>query len=606
MAQSPTKVSEIVLGGVGGEYMETSNCVIPATGGGFIIGAVSSSPISGTKSQNEYGGGDFWVSKMNSDGSKQWDYRFGGNGWDGLKEIIPASDGGYVLGGVTDSGAFGDVTQNSRGSYDYWIVKISEMGIKQWDARFGGDNMDLMETLKPSPDGGYLIGGRSYSGISGDKSAPYIYSADYWVIKVNSQGVKLWDKTYSGGGNVSAYGQDHLNYIQPTIDGGFLLGGFSSSSAGFDKSSELKGGSDWWIIKINADGTKLWDASYGGGDHEVLFAIQPIASGGYLLAGTTYSSLSGDVTQHSRGGSDYWVVKINELGVKQWDARFGGDQDDFLWTIRPTSDKGFLLGGSSSSGASGDKSQGSFGLKDYWIVKIDGDGSKEWDVSFGGSEDDELKSIQKVSYNEYLLAGSSSSSVSGNKAQDAFGGGDIWIVKIRDESALPVTLLNFNAKPEANKVLINWQTAQELNALHFTMERSKDMKGFEQIGVVPAAGNANETSTYTYTDETPLKGRSYYRLRQVDQDGKSTTYRAISVRISGTDSPYPNPSKGGVFQIETADMAGLKLFTEAGIEVPIGYRRVSAEAVEITPKERLVKGIYLIRSDGVGYKLVVE
>jgi hypothetical protein len=123
---------------------------------------------------------------------------------------------------------------------------------------------------------------------------------------------------------------------------------------------------------------KQWDARFGGSDYDDLYSLQQTADGGYILGGYSYSGISGDKTQASQGGADYWIVKTDAGGVKQWDARFGGNSDDYLWSLQQTADGGYILGGYSSSGISGDKtqaSQGSLGYPDYWIVKTDADGT---------------------------------------------------------------------------------------------------------------------------------------------------------------------------------------------------------------------------------------
>lgn len=102
--------------------------------------------------------------------------------------------------------------------------------------------------------------------------------------------------------------------------------------------------------------------------------------------------MSGDKTQSSHGENDFWIVKIDMSGAKQWDASFGGNGDDKLSSIEQTSDGGYLLAGFSNSGISGDKSQPIVGKDDYWIVKTDVNGVKQWDKTFGGVGTDELES----------------------------------------------------------------------------------------------------------------------------------------------------------------------------------------------------------------------
>ena len=119
----------------------------------------------------------------------------------------------------------------------------------------------------------------------------------------------------------------------------------------------------------DSGGVKQWDARFGGSDDDVLSSLQQTADGGYILGGWSLSGISGDKTQASQGNYDYWIVKTDAGGVKQLDARLGGSSGDYFSSLQQTADGGYILGGSSSSGISGDKTQASQGYYDYWIVK---------------------------------------------------------------------------------------------------------------------------------------------------------------------------------------------------------------------------------------------
>ena len=100
----------------------------------------------------------------------EWDRTFGGDQFEELTKVIQTSDGGYLLGGSTTSGVSGDVSQVSQGSADYWIVKTDAAGNKLWDARFGGNFGEILQYVEQTSDGGYIIGGWSASEEVGDKS----------------------------------------------------------------------------------------------------------------------------------------------------------------------------------------------------------------------------------------------------------------------------------------------------------------------------------------------------------------------------------------------------------------------------------------------------
>jgi hypothetical protein len=166
---------------------------------------------------------------------------------------------------------------------------------------------------------------------------------------------------------------------------------------------------------------KQWDKRFGGTDWDELWSIQQTTDGGYILGGYSNSGIGDDKTEDSRGIDDYWVVKTDATGNKQWDKRFGGTDYDELLSIQQTKDGGYILGGQSSSGIGGDKTEDSRGGEDYWIVKTDADGNKQWDKRFGGTDDDRLYSIQQTKDGGYILGGESISGIGGDKTEDRRG-----------------------------------------------------------------------------------------------------------------------------------------------------------------------------------------
>ncbi|MBU1908591.1 MAG: T9SS C-terminal target domain-containing protein [Verrucomicrobia bacterium] len=374
--------------------------------------------------------------------TKQWDKSFGGSLDDACISVQQTADGGYILGGRSKSPIGGDLSQKRRGrDSDYWIVKTDASGAKQWDKRFGGLGSDEREDLRvvqQTTDGGYILGGTSFSQGGSlepdeeDKTGNSWGRPDYWIVKVNAEGGKEWDHIFG------TTAQDYLSSVQQTRDGGYILGGHTSgNTAGFEpyqKSEDSRGFEDYWIVKVNAEGGKEWDRCFGGDGHDRLCSVRQTSDGGYILGGSSDSGVSGERTQDSRGGLDYWIVKINASGAKEWDRRFGGSKEDSLSDLDTTPDGGFILGGTSWSKADGDKSEDSRGFEDYWIVKVDANGNKEWDRRFGGDHYDDLSSIQGTSDGGFILSGYSKSRSGGDKSEDAHRF-DYWLVKLDSSGA---------------------------------------------------------------------------------------------------------------------------------------------------------------------------
>ena len=235
---------------------------------------------------------------------KQWDYRFGGYKADELYCFQQTSDGGFILGGNSRSGIGCDKTQPNWDSMnvtnDYWIVKIDSLGNKLWDKTFGGTNFDWLLSLQQTTDGGYILGGTSFSDTSGNKTQPNRDNTgatpDYWIVKIDSLGYQQWDKVCGG------TGYDYLNAVRQTPDGGYILGGYSESGIGGDKTQPNWDtinpiSQDYWIVKTDALGNKLWDKDFGGTQVDMLYTLELTSDGGYILGGASSSSVSGDKTQ---------------------------------------------------------------------------------------------------------------------------------------------------------------------------------------------------------------------------------------------------------------------------------------------------------------------
>ena len=408
--------------------------------GSYILGGYSYSPLGGDKTPQGKGEGDYWLVKLDANGTKQWDLSYGGRYHDRLITMQKTADGGYILGGYSVSPVSADKTQPSHGDNDYWVVKVDANGTKQWDKTFGTRSDDLLSSLQQTRDGGYILAGASDSNIDGDKTQPSQGSTDYWIIKLDANGDKEWDKTFGG------VLWDNSPYVQQTADGSYILGGTSGSSVSGDKTQPARGFSNYWVIKLDATGSKQWDKTYGGNNNDKLKSLLLTRDGGYLLAGDSDSGIRGDKTQASRGKIDYWVVKVDANGAKEWDKTVGGNNDDKLNSVQQTVDGGYILAGDSDSGIGGDKIQASQGGTDYWVVKLDATGRKQWDGTYGGSKDEVWANVRQTQDESYILTGSSISGISGDKTQANQGFEDYWVVKL---GPAPAPLAISSATPMA-------------------------------------------------------------------------------------------------------------------------------------------------------------
>ena len=259
-----------------------------------------------------------------------------------------------------------------------------------------------MYALAKMKDGGYILGGTSYSGISGDKTQASRGAEDYWIVKTDANGHYLWDKTYGGPA------MDAFITLCATSDGGCIMAGFSASGIGGDKTQASWGGFDIWVVKVDSIGNKQWDKRYGGSFDESIGAIKQTRDGGYIMGGYSNSDIGGDKTEPSRGAGDYWIVKIDSNGIKQWDRRFGTiTADEAAQDVIQTPDGGYLVGGHTTGDSSGDKTQVNYGLsqQNYWVVKTDSVGNKQWDKRFGGTYGEVFGNSLNTIDGNYMLGG---------------------------------------------------------------------------------------------------------------------------------------------------------------------------------------------------------
>ncbi|MBW6483758.1 MAG: T9SS type A sorting domain-containing protein [Vicingaceae bacterium] len=411
----------------------------------------------------------FFLTTAKAQPTIEWEKSYGGSGFEFLYSMQKTADGGYILAGSSVSND-GDLT-NNQGAGDYWIVKIDSIGTLEWQKSYGGSEHDEAYSVQQTTDGGYIVAGMSNSndGDINDHNGSVTVS-DCWVLRLDNLGNIIWKKSLGGSGSDKAYA------IQQTTDGGFIMSGLSSSNDG-DVSVYLGGFWDYWVVKLDAFGNIQWEKSLGGNGNDAAFSVYQSNDGGYIIAGGS-NSTNGHIT-NNKGGFDYWVVKLDNLGNIQWDKSYGGSGGDFAYSIKQTNDGGFIIYGDRGSldgdlvNCNGTNSTwvvkidnfgniewgsclniniggGSFPLirsndgvylsndggylfvshlsGSYWVGKLSGSGGLLWSKTLGGSNFDESKAIIQNSDGSYLVAGHTNSSdgdVSLNKGMT-----DFWVVKL--------------------------------------------------------------------------------------------------------------------------------------------------------------------------------
>lgn len=213
----------------------------------YLCGYANSTDGDIPPSQKNY---DVWVLALDANGNKMYSKVYGGAQNDVAYAMCSGKDGSFTLAGYTTSND-GDVS-GAHGGQDYWIINITRTGKLNWQRDAGGSEADYASSVFADEQGGYFVGGISYSS-NGDISTP-LGLGDYWVIRLNDKGAITWKHNYGGSGN------DNLRFMlqQASKKEYYLCGDTDSGDGDFLTN---KGETDFGIIKLKQLDTLLLDSS---------------------------------------------------------------------------------------------------------------------------------------------------------------------------------------------------------------------------------------------------------------------------------------------------------------------------------------------------------
>ncbi|MCK6382633.1 MAG: hypothetical protein L6Q54_15465, partial [Leptospiraceae bacterium] len=374
-----------------------------------------------------------------------WERSYGGKHAEYLFDAIPTADYGFILAGSSISNKNGNKSEANKGDLDYWIWKMDEKGTPEWQKSFGGTGVDILYSVKNTNDGGFILAGTSSSNKSEDKKDDSKGQEDFWVIKLDAKGKELWQRTIGGTSQEKllsvAQTKDGGFVLGGSSSSNKTLADSKGKLDEFGKAENSKGNLDYWVVKLDIDGKVEWNKAIGGKYVDELKSIEQTEDEGYILGGYSNSPVSGDKAETNVGQGDYWVVKLNKNGLIQWQRTLGGDKDDNLFALTQTKDKGFIVGGSSNSSATDTKNKTSKNGTDFWIVKLDEIGNVQWQEAYDYGKYDMLSSIVENPDGTFLIGGyaqsefkSKSTNVKGLKTtkKDEEGINDYIALKIKD------------------------------------------------------------------------------------------------------------------------------------------------------------------------------
>jgi hypothetical protein len=343
------------FGGDGGGT-DIGYSVKQTTDGGYIItGITDFYPTTGID-------GDVLLLKVDSIGTEEWTQKFGGNSeyiYDEGKSVQQTSDGGYIITGITE---------NSNNGTSVLLIKTDYMGTEEWRQTYIDFSINEGHYVEQMSDGGFIIMGYSALGPTG------YGTYDFLLLKTDSLGNEEWTQLH---GDVNTI--DVGYHGQQTTDGGFIIVGESD-------------GSDVMLIKTDTQGDEEWSQTFGDGTSEG-YCVQQTIDGGYIITGIT--------NFNSNGYYDIYLIKTNSSGAEQWSRNFGGSGWEYGYSVKQTSDGGFIIAGHTTS----------YGLGgDAWIIKTNSNGNEEWNQTYHRGGSDFAYSVEQTTDGGFVFVGKTGSS----------------------------------------------------------------------------------------------------------------------------------------------------------------------------------------------------
>ncbi len=336
-----------------------------------------------------------------------WQKDIQSNTQDFLSEVTTTIDQQYLITGssIQSSKLQAEGSKQNNG-YDFHLVKLNQQGEQVWEKYFAGNNHDYIQSTISTQDGGFAVVGTSLSSAGLDKKDASKGGSDIWFIRLNEFGDELLQKTIG-----TAQDEEAKAVIQ-TMDFGFLVAGsVKNSPKGF-------GSKDVMVIKLDKNGKEISQIILGGKGLDEVEKMIPTPDGGALLgvysrssevqdAGSGKSSGIRGISETSppkaryskstgnEGEGDYWIIKLNKDGKVEWEKNFGGKGDDHLTTLAFTS-SGYIIGGSSRSERSGNKTVGIEEGTDVWLVSLNSRGEELWQKSYNFGNRDVLMGMNVI------------------------------------------------------------------------------------------------------------------------------------------------------------------------------------------------------------------
>jgi hypothetical protein len=332
----------------------------------------------------EYFDADSWLRKIDTTGTEVWKRTFdGASDEEWITDLIQTADSDYVF--------TGSINSPNLGKRDIWVAQSDENGLLQWNQTFGGTKADYSRVIIAVSDG-FVIGGSTQSYGAG--------KSDGWLLKLDTNGFLLWNRTYGG------IEGDSIEAVVQTADGGFALAGYTRSFGA--------GNSDAWLIKTDEFGAELWNQTFGGAKDDSALNIFQLADGRLVLTGYFDQYVEAGFAQYVGGGYSFWheetydqarILIINDQGVVQQEVTYPQSGRVRFYDLMQTPDDAIILTGVTSRLLMdmGGWMQ-SIGNNTLFYLELNQTGITNWNRSLAESLEEEISHFgDAVEFNELNL-----------------------------------------------------------------------------------------------------------------------------------------------------------------------------------------------------------
>ncbi|TSJ42019.1 T9SS type A sorting domain-containing protein [Fluviicola chungangensis] len=431
---------------------------IRLSNGNYILAGVSSSPLSGTKTEAGYGLIDWWIVCLDANYNELWQKTMGGTLDDYMSGVKELSNGDLLVYGFSNSSNTGNKQSITHGSNDYWVVRMTNSGTVVWDKTYGGSDVDNASNLLELSSGNIIVSGSSNSPVSGNKTVPSYGFTDVWVLKLDPDGNILTQAVYGG----SNYDSDY-SMLQYGNDGLFLAANSISGVSG-NKTIPNLGGDDAWIIKIDTSLNIINQYVVGGNSVDYPASFIQLDNGNFLLTFISSSTAGGMKTENGYGSNDVWLVELDTDFNVVRDKTIGGNVDEYIYNTYQLDNGNILLPINTGSASNSLKSENNMGASDSWLVVLDENWNIAYENTIGSSGADGINEMIRKSNGEVVFFGNSNGGINNDKTCNTNGQNDFWVVTAQTDLSVNSNILSTESiYPNPTESTIQFKTTEMNN-----------------------------------------------------------------------------------------------------------------------------------------------